>query len=406
VKILFIHQNFPAQFAQLAQHLIEQSGNELLALMQPPGRSFEGVGVVPYRFQHGTQSDIHPLLSEMEAKVLRGEAVADAALRLKSKGWLPDAIIGHPGWGELLFIRDIFPDAKLVVYCEYYYRATGQDFNFDPEFSDDSQETLQRMKLKNTVMLNALAEADAAYSPTEWQRQTYPAHLRDRIEVIHDGIDTDYFKPNAEAVFQIANKNVILRSGDEVITYAARSLEPVRGFHQFMRSLPAVLEKRPNAHVVIMGAVPASYGSEPNNFQSWQDKMLAEVGHLLDSQRVHFTGFLPKEQYVAALQISKVHVYLTYPFLLSWSMLEAMACSALVIGSDTAPVTEIFKSGKNGVTVPFFDTAKLAQTLVTQLKSTSEKNQTIRRTARISIEKDFDRTDCVNNLLKLLTQKI
>ncbi len=402
MKILFIHQNFPAQFAQLAQHLIEQSGNELLALMQPPGRSFEGVGVVPYRFQHGTQSDIHPLLSEMEAKVLRGEAVADAAQRLKSKGWLPDVIIGHPGWGELLFIRDIFPDAKLVVYCEYYYRATGQDFNFDIEFKDDSQETLQRMKLKNTVMLNALAEADAAYSPTEWQRQTYPEHLRHRIEVIHDGIDTDYFKPNADTVFQIANKNVTLHPGDEVITYAARSLEPVRGFHQFMRSLPAVLKKRPNAHVVIIGAAEASYGSEPNDFTSWQDKMLAEVGAKLDPQRVHFTGFLPKEQYVAALQVSKAHVYLTYPFLLSWSMLEAMACGALVIASDTAPVTEIIKTGENGITVPFFDTDKLAQTLVAQLKSISEKNQVIRRAARTLIEKDFNRTNCVDNLLKLM----
>ena len=403
MKILFIHQNFPAQFAQLAQHLIAQSGNELLALMQPPGRSFDGVGVVPYRFQHGTQPDIHPLLSEMEAKVLRGEAVADAAQRLKSKGWLPDVIVGHPGWGELLFIRDIFPDAKLVVYCEYYYRATGQDFNFDPEFNDDSQETVQRMKLKNTVMLNALAEADAAYSPTEWQRQTYPEHLRHRIDVIHDGIDTDYFKPNADAVFQIANKNVTLRAGDEVITYAARSLEPVRGFHQFMRSLPAVLKKRPNAHVVIMGAAQASYGSEPNDFTSWQDKMLSEVGAKLDPQRVHFTGFLPKAEYLTALQLSKVHVYLTYPFLLSWSMLEAMACGALVIGSDTAPVTEIIKTGKNGLTVPFFDTDKLAQTLVAQLKSTSEKNQTIRRAARASIEKEFNRADCVNNLLKLLS---
>ncbi|GDX85745.1 glycosyl transferase [Methylococcaceae bacterium] len=400
MKILFIHQNFPAQFAQLAQHLIEQSGNELLALMQPPGRSFEGVGVVPYRFQHGTQSGIHSLLGEMEAKVLRGEAVADAAQRLKSKGWLPDVIIGHPGWGELLFIRDIFPDAKLVAYCEYYYRATGQDFNFDIEFKDDSQETLQRMRLKNTVMLNALAEADAAYAPTEWQRQTYPEHLRNRIEVIHDGIDTDYYKPNADTVFQIANKNVTLRPGDEVITYAARSLEPVRGFHQFMRSLPAVLEKRPNAHVVIMGAVEASYGSEPSDFKSWQDKMLVEVGAKLDPQRVHFTGFLPKEQYLAALQVSKVHVYLTYPFLLSWSMLEAMACGALVIGSDTTPVTEIIESGKNGLIVPFFDTPVLTQAMIDQLTSTKQKS--IKKAARKLIEKEFNQADCVDNLLKLI----
>lgn len=402
MKILFIHQNFPAQFSQLAQHLLEQSGNELLALMQPPGRSFEGVGVVPYRFQHATQPNIHPLLAEMESKVLRGEAVADAAQRLKSKGWFPDVIIGHPGWGELLFIRDIFPNAKLVVYCEYYYHAQGQDFNFDPEFKDNSPETLQRMKLKNTVMLNALAEADAAYTPTEWQRQTFPEHLRHRIQVIHDGIDTDYFKPNEAAVFHIANKNITLRSGDEVITYAARSLEPVRGFHQFMRALPEILAKRPNAHIIIMGAEPASYGLEPEDYRSWQEKMLAEVGHALDPMRVHFTGFLPKEQYLAALQISKVHVYLTYPFLLSWSMLEAMACGALVVGSDTAPVQEIIKSGKNGVIVPFFDAEKLSNTLISQLKTTTKKSTDIKAHARSTIEKSFSRTDCVNSLLKLI----
>ena len=402
MKILFIHQNFPAQFSQLAQYLIAQSGHELLALMQPPGRSFDGVGVVPYRFQHGTHDDIHPLLGEMEAKVLRGEAVADAAQRLKSKGWFPDVIIGHPGWGELLFIRDIFPDAKLVVYCEYYYRATGQDFNFDPEFQDNSQETVQRMKLKNTVMLNALAEADAAYTPTEWQRQTFPEHLRSRIQVIHDGIDTDHFKPNPEAIFHIANKKITLRSGDEVITYAARSLEPVRGFHQFMRALPEVLAKRPNVHVIIMGAEPTSYGLEPDDFSSWQNKMLAEVGHLLDPQRVHFTGFLPKEQYLAALQISKVHIYLTYPFLLSWSMLEAMACGALIVGSDTAPVQEIIKSGKNGVIVPFFEAEKLSDTLITQLKTTTKKSTDMKINARATIEKLFSRTVCVNSLLKLL----
>jgi glycosyltransferase involved in cell wall biosynthesis len=402
MKVLFIHQNFPAQFNQLAAHLSNQAGNEVFALKQPPAVEFEKVVVVPYRFLNDPLEQVHPLLDEMESKVLRGEAVAEAALRLKNKGWHPDVIIGHPGWGELLFIRDIWPTAKLVVYCEYYYQAQGQDFNFDPEFQDMRYRTIERMKMKNTVMLSALADADMAYSPTQWQHQTFPAHLRERIEIIHEGIDTHYFKPDANAVFHIANKNVTLRSGDEVITYAARSLEPVRGFHQFMRALPQVLEDRPNAHVVIMGSEKTSYGLAPEDFESWQDKLLAEVGHLLDPQRVHFTGFLPKEHYLTVLQVSKVHVYLTYPFLLSWSMLDAMACGALVVGSDTGPVTEVITDGKNGFTVPFFDTQTLAQTVVAQLQANPNKTKTIKMSARKWMSTKLNQQKCVKNLLALI----
>jgi glycosyltransferase involved in cell wall biosynthesis len=318
---------------------------------------------------------------------------------LKNKGWHPDVIVGHPGWGELLFIRDIWPTAKLVVYCEYYYHAQGQDFNFDPEFQDLRYRTIERMKMKNTVMLSALADADMAYSPTQWQHQTFPAHMRERIDVIHEGIDTDYFQPDAKAFFHVANKNITLRAGDEVITYAARSLEPVRGFHQFMRALPEILAKRPNAHVVIMGSEKTSYGLEPEGFESWQDKLLAEVGHLLDPQRVHFTGFLPKEHYRTVLQVSKVHVYLTYPFLLSWSMLDAMACGALVIGSDTGPVTEIIENGKNGFTVPFFDTDVLAQTVITHLENDVKGTSVMKKSAQKLIQKEFDKKICVENLL-------
>ena len=404
IKVLFIHQNFPAQFNQLAALLSNQDGYEVFALKQPPAVEFEKVMVVPYRFLNDPQAQVHPLLDEMEAKVLRGEAVAEAALRLKNKGWHPDVIVGHPGWGELLFIRDIWPEAKLVVYCEYYYHAQGQDFNFDPEFQDLRYRTIERMKMKNTVMLSALADADMAYSPTQWQRQTFPAHLRERIDVIHEGIDTTYFKPDPQAVFRIANKNVTLRAGDEVITYAARSLEPVRGFHQFMRALPEILAKRPNAHVVIMGGEKTSYGLEPEDFGSWQDKLLAEVGHLLDPQRVHFTGFLPKEHYRTVLQVSKVHVYLTYPFLLSWSMLDAMACGALVIGSDTGPVTEIITDGKNGLTVPFFDTDVLGQKVVAHLKGDMKGTSVIKKSAQKFIQKTFEKKICVENLLNFITR--
>ena len=403
MKILFVHQNFPAQFGQLVKQLALQPGYELLAMMQPPGRKVEGVGVVAYKFLNTPADHGHLLLGEMEAKVLRAEAVAEAAYRLKAKGWNPDVIIGHPGWGELLFIRDIWPTARLVVYCEYYYRAEGQDLNFDKEFEEADIRLIQRMKLKNTVMLTALADADVAYTPTEWQRQTFPEHLRDTIHIIHDGIDTEYFKPNPKASFQIANKGITLSQGDEVITYAARSLEPVRGFHQFMRLLPEILSQRPNAHVVIMGAKEASYGPEPKDCNNWQDRALAELGHQLDPQRVHFTGFLNREQYQQVLQVSKVHVYMTYPFLLSWSMLEAMSCGALVIASDTGPVRDVIEHNKNGLLVPFFDTKAWVKTIVKELKA--KKKNPLREKARQFINENYAYSDCIKKLQNLYENK-
>lgn len=370
--------------------------------MQPPARKFEGVGVVAYRFLHNPDPGIHPLLSEMEAKVLRGEAVAEACYRLKTKGWSPDAVLAHPGWGEALFIREIWPKARLIMYCEYYYQAQSQDFNFDPEFKDNTATILQTLKLKNTVMLHALVDADVAYSATEWQRSTFPQWAQPKISVLHEGIDTGFFKPNPKATLTIANKNLVLKAGDEVITYAARALEPVRGFHIFMRALPEILKKRPNAHVVIMGHEEASYGPSPQGFTSWKEQLLKEMGHKLDPDHVHFTGFLPRDAYLAALQISRVHVYLTYPFLLSWSVLEAMACGTLVVGSATGPVQEVITDGTSGILTPFFDTKKLTQAIVKQLAAPNEQTKSIRAAARKTVMRDFSNKACTEKILKLL----
>lgn len=405
MKVLFLHQNFPAQFRQIAEHLAQDPQNELLAFKQPPHNEYPGVGIVAYRFLHEPDSAIHPLLGEMEAKVLRGEAVAEAARRLKILGWDPEVIIAHPGWGEALFIREIWPDARLVMYCEYYYRPEGQDFNFDPEFPDHDNAVLQRLKLKNNVMLQALADADLLWSPTVWQLSTFPSWIQNRIPVIHEGIDTGYYQPDARVEFQIANKGITLKAGDEVITYASRGLEPVRGFHIFMRALPDILKKRPQAHIIIMGAEAAAYGAAPRGFPSWQQKLLAEVGDQLDPQRVHFTGFLPTEAYRAVLQISRLHVYLTYPFFLSWSMLEAMACGALIVASDTAPVREMINHGQNGILVPFFDSSNLANEVVKQLKAKPETTQVLRDQARAFVCKEFSMDACIQGMMELLPRR-
>lgn len=402
MKILFIHQNFPAQFRYLAKHLVTTGQHELLALKQPPSATFDGVGVAAYKFLREPEENTHPLLKEMEAKVLRGEAVADAAHRLKAKGYAPDVVVAHPGWGEALFIKDVWPKAKLICYFEYYYNAKGQDFDFDPEFSDSNLADLARLRMKNTVMQQALEAADAGWSPTQWQQKTYPKWAHSKINVIHEGIDTDYFKPNAKASFKIANKKITLTRKDEVITYAARALEPVRGFHVFMRALPELLAQRPNAHVVIMGNEQASYGPEPEGHSSWLQKMLAEVGDKLNPKRVHVVGFLSRDQYRAVLQVSKAHVYLTYPFILSWSLLEAMASGAPIVASNTGPIMEFIKNGKTGSLFDFFDTDNLIEAVVTQLDASQSESSKMTKAARSYVENNFGQKECIDQLLNLI----
>jgi glycosyltransferase involved in cell wall biosynthesis len=406
MKILFIHQNFPAQFRYLADHLAKTGKHELLAFKQPPTTEFEGVGVASYRFLRKPNENTHPLLRDMEAKVLRGEAVAEALRRLKEKGYTPDVIVAHPGWGEALFIKDVWPKVKLVCYFEYYYKAIAQDFDFDTEFSELTLPGLARLRLKNSAMLHALDVADAGWSPTKWQQKAFPRWAQGKINIIHEGIDSDYFSPNPKARFSMAKKKLTFTRNDEVITYAARALEPVRGFHVFMRALPQLLAERPNAHVVIMGHEKATYGQEPEGYATWLEKMLDEIGEGIDPKRVHIVGFLNRDQYRAILQVSKAHVYLTYPFILSWSLLEAMACGAPIVASNTAPITEFIKDGKTGRLFDFFDTTALIKTVAIQLDATESESAKMTGEARKLIETKFGQQACIAQLMALIESTV
>jgi glycosyltransferase involved in cell wall biosynthesis len=384
MKILFVHQNFPGQFKGLATMLAADRRNEVVALRQGEGVPINGVRTIAYGLLHKPVPQTHSLLQETEAKILRAEAVAAMAMALRMDGFIPHVVIGHTGWGEPMLLKDVWPEAKFVDYFEYFYQADGQDFNFDPEFQDDRLSTRAKLKLKNLPNLLAMQEADVGITPTQWQRDTYPAWFRERIAVLHEGIDTDVFRPNPTSVVTIANKGVVLRAGDEVITFAARYLEPVRGFHQFMRALPKLLRAHPKAHFVVMGDPKAGYGPPPSNeqFATYKDQLLAEVGSELDPKRVHFVGRLPVEQYREMLQISKVHVYLTAPFLISWSVLEAMATGPLIVASDTTPVREFIDDKKHGLLFDFFDPNALAKAVGKALALGERERKTIQANAR------------------------
>jgi glycosyltransferase involved in cell wall biosynthesis len=272
------------------------------------------------------------------------------------RGYVPDVIFGHSGWGETLFLKEVWPETKMIAYAEFYYKGRGADVGFDPEFQTRSFDQVMFSQGRATHLGQSLVHADAGLSPTQWQASTHPPVLRDRITVIHDGVDTTVMKPNPQASFALSNGR-ILSVGDEVLTFVNRNLEPYRGYHTFMRSLPAILAARPNAQVVIVGGDSVSYGSAPKEGQSWREIFLSEVRDQIDLSRVHFMGWVNYPQFVALMQVSRAHAYLTYPFVLSWSMIEAMSAGCHVVASRTAPVIEAVTDGVNGTLVDFFDVA-------------------------------------------------
>lgn len=358
-KYLFVHQNFPAQFVHVARSLAA-AGHEVVALAVQ-GRPVEGVRFVRYAVRAPASPSAVEPMREFEGKCARALACADAMRRLRDDGFMPDVIVAHPGWGEALFCKDVWPDARLVVYAEFFYRTEGGDFLFDPEFARDSFAARVRLRLKNTVHLQAFAVADALYAPTEWQRSQLPPEYRARTEVMFDGIATDVAAPDPAAAIGLARERVRLAAGDEIITFVNRNLEPYRGFHVFMRALPEILRRRPNAHCLIVGGDGVSYGGPPAGGGTWRQRMLAEVGDRLAMQRVHFLGNLAYADYLRVLQVSACHVYLTYPFVLSWSCMEALSVGCTVVGSRTGPVEEVIEHGVTGRLVDFFDVEGLVR---------------------------------------------
>lgn len=388
MRVLFVHQNFPAQYVHLAPALAAR-GDEVTALAIEGQKPIPGVRIFRYKPQRGSSPNIHPWVTDIETKVIRGEAAAQAALKLKSRGYEPDVICAHPGWGEALFLKDVFPKARLLAFIEFWYKADGADFGFDPEFSEDGTTGRCRLRMKNANSLLNLDVADWCVSPTEWQRSTVPAFYQDRVSVIHDGIDTARIRPDPSASVKLAKRGVVLRPGDEVITFVNRNMEPYRGFHIFMRALPEILRRRPNAVVLIVGGDEVSYGKKLENGQTWRKKMLAEVGDQLDMQRVRFVGRISHDDFVSMLQVSAAHIYLTYPFVLSWSMLEAMAAGCLIIGSATPPVQEVIRDGENGLLVDFFSPQGLAETLDRALDS-PQQMAALRQRARETVVARYD----------------
>ncbi|TAK42360.1 MAG: glycosyltransferase [Betaproteobacteria bacterium] len=398
MNLLFVHQNFPGQFRHLAPHFA-RAGHAVKAL-GIDGAGLPDIEMHRYKPGRATSREAHPWAQEFETKVIRGEACAAAAQQLKAQGFVPDVIVANPGWGESLFLKDIWPQARMLALIEFFYAARGLDFDFDPEFHREDLARYARLRAKNAHLLMALADMDWGICPTEFQRGTVPPEYRAKTSVIFDGIDTNVVRPDPGAFVTVNGRT--LRAGDEVLTFVNRNLEPYRGYHVFMRALPEILRRRPNAVALIVGGDGVSYGAAAPEGKTWKQIFFDEVKDRFDASRVRFLGRLPYADYLRVLQVSACHVYLTYPFVLGWSCIEALAAGGLVVGSRTPPVEEAIRHGENGLLVDFFDTAALAS-MVSDCLANPARYQALRAQARVGAVERYDLASvCLPQQVKLV----
>ena len=406
MRVLFIHQNIPGQFRHVIAALCADVRSGVWAIVGADAAARARVllprlNLVSYTAP-AASAGTHPWLADVDAQVRRGQVVAQALQQLKDKDIGFDVIVAHPGWGEAMFVKDVFPSTPLLTYFEFFYSSTGADVGFDPEFPT-GPESAQRLRVRNMPHLAALNACDAGFTPTRWQHSRLPTEYRGRVAVVHEGVDTDAVRPDPAARFEWQGR--VFEAGQPIVTYVARNLEPYRGIHVFLRALPALLSAAPGIQVIVVGGDEVSYGQpapHPQGWRAWLTEELANAGTPLDAERVHVVGKLPHAQYVKVLQVSAVHVYLTYPFVLSWSMLEAMAAGALVIGSATAPVQEVIVDGENGRLVDFFDRDALVATIVDALRDPA-RGRALREAARATVVQRYDVKRCVAAALKLIS---
>lgn len=398
MRVLILHPNFPAQYRHIATALGSDPENQVIfgTSNERPEWVIPGVRKVLFTPSRNPRPETHHYVRPLESAVLCGQAVYRAAEKLKAEGFIPDIVCGHSGWGPTLFIKDIFPKTKLLCYFEWFYNAFGADADFDPA-DPLSADDILRIRVKNSSILIDLYSCDWGVSPTNWQKSQFPKEFHSKITVLHDGVDTEYFKPNPGA--KLVLPNLDLSGVDEIVTYVARGMEPYRGFPEFIESIAYIQERRPNCHVVIVGSERVCYGKSLPNGKTYKQEMLEKVP--LDMSRVHFVGSLPYGLYLKVIQASSAHVYLTRPFVLSWSMIESMSTGCLVIGSDTAPVTEVIRDGENGLLVDFFSPKQIAAR-VDEVLNHPTRMAEIRAKARQTVLERYALSDLLPRHLQLI----
>lgn len=400
MKVLFMHPEFPGQFMHLAVLLAKDPRNQVAFITQQKENRLTGVAKVVYSVPQQNPAT-HPFLERMERSVLHSHAAANAARTLKEKGFVPDVVYGYTGgWSNALFIKDVFPRTPLLSYFEWFVASRGGEYNFDPAFplTSEQEYAIRISNMPNWVNLHSCSRG---ISPTHWQRSRFPGEFQSKIDVIFDGVDTEYYQPDPQAVFTVPGSEIALAAGDEVVTYATHGMEPMRGFIQFIEAAALVHQRRKNCHILVAGTDQIACSKTVGENKPGKNLMLQRPS--FDPARLHFTGWLNRGQYRQLLQVSAVHVYLTRPYVLSWSAVEALAAGCLVVGSATPPVMEIIRHDHNGLLADFFSPQDIADKICSALEKRS-RLQPLRSTARSDICQNYSFQVVLPRQLALLTR--
>lgn len=412
--ILFIHQNFPGQYRYLVKHFAEHAQWEVSCVGEKPHLQRQlhlipkNINILGYEMPRVAPAEVSSRLQHFASHVTRADALEKLLLRQKSKGLEPDVICVHPGWGEGLYLSEIFPEARLIYFFEFYFSTTKNNIHFDPLIASPYSKQVS-YRMSNMANLMGLDTAHVGVSPTHWQWQTYPKEFQHKIRVIHDGVDTNVVKPTGAKSLALKNTSigdVVLSEHDEIISYSVRNLEPSRGFHRYMRALPELQKRRPDAKFVIIGGDDVSYSGMHPSGKSWREVLLEEVGDQLDLSRTIFTGKVPYPALLDFFSITSLHIYITTPFVLSWSMMEAMACEAPLLASNTGPVVEVIKDGGNGCLFDYFSQEDLIEKVI-KLMPDKALRKSLGKNARQYIVDHYDlNTVCLPQQLALIDEQL
>lgn len=391
MKILFVHQNYPGQFRESLPRLAASGKHQIVfatkrQIETPPKDHFIAI----YKDTHKTDDKVHRMARLFDTQAGTAMAVKTVCEGLKKRGFVPDVIVGHAGWGELMFVGDAFPDVPMAAYFEYYFIPKGGCVGYDPEFPE-APDVSALLHARNAMNYLTYVRCTAAFTASAWQKQTYPPLLQDKIQVLHEGIRTDRLTPDHTSDIRVTVRDRTFSREDEIVTYIARNLEPIRGTHTMLRSLATLQKLRPKAQLVVIGADGISYGRALGGPDTFRQRLMKELGDTVDWSRVHFAGQMPYDDLISLLRLSRTHVYLTAPFVISWSMMEAMSLEKVVIASDNAPVRQFIEPGKTGLLVDFFNPAQLGETIASVLEKPGDHVPIGQAARRAMIEKyDFN----------------
>jgi glycosyltransferase involved in cell wall biosynthesis len=368
MHVLYVHPNFPAQFGHIAAMLAKRPGWRTSFVSQAASGDQGGIECIQYKTTGGATASTHFCSRTFENAVWQCDGVYHA---LKARPDIrPDLIVGHSGFGTTLFLPELYPDVPIINFGEYYYHPHAADGDMD--FRRDLGWTLddaryQRARCRNAMILLDLQNCTAAYTPTQFQFSRFPAEYRSRLRVIFDGVDRSVYHGHEEALRPAPAQRgtrviagVSVPPGTRLVTYVSRGFESLRGFDMFIRAAGLIARQYPDVIFVVVGSDRICYGGDENytGGKSFKDWVLERERP--DLSKFIFTGRMPAPQLARLLAATDLHLYLTAPFVLSWSLMDALSCGAVVLGSATAPVKEMIRHGENGLLADFFDVEGMA----------------------------------------------